>query len=347
MRLASFAAASLMPVPLLAGAALWGGLWGWAALIYLTLMAAALDEVIRAAVPGAESPSDLPGADAVSVALALTHFGILALAVAALAGSWLGTVEKAALFAATAQFFGQVSNSNAHELIHRGSRTLHALGKWVYISLLFGHHSSAHPLVHHVHVATDRDPNSARRGEGFYRFFLRAWAGSFVKGFAAESARLERAGRPAWQHPYGTYIGGAVLILLIAGVLAGPMGAAWVVALGLMAQSQLMLSDYVQHYGLRRRKLQDGKTEPVSDRHSWNSPQVFTSHMMLNAPRHSDHHAHPGRRYPALRLEAEMPMLPRSLPVMATLALFPGLWKRVMNPRVDAVMAEPRPLAAE
>ena len=347
MRLAFFAAASLMPVPLLAGAAVWGGLWGWVALIYLTLMAAALDEVIRAAVPDSEAPRDLPGADALSVALALGHFVVLALAVAGLAGDWLDTGEKVLLLFATAPFFGQVSNSNAHELIHRGSHTLHGLGKWIYISLLFGHHTSAHPLVHHVHVATDRDPNSARRGEGFYRFFLRAWFGSFAKAFAAESARLKRAGRPAWQHPYVIYNGGAALILIAAGALAGPMGPVWVVALGFLAQSQLLLSDYVQHYGLRRRRMPNGKAEPVSDRHSWNSPQVFTSQMMLNAPRHSDHHAHPGRKYPALRLDPEMPILPSSLLVMATLALFPGLWKRVMDPRVDTVMAEARPLAAE
>jgi len=69
-------------------------------------------------------------------------------------------------------------------------------------------------------------------------------------------------------------------------------------------------------------------------RHSWNAPHWFSSALMLNAPRHSDHHTHPARVYPALRLTEDMPVLPRSLPAMATLALFPRLWRRVMDPRV-------------
>jgi alkane 1-monooxygenase len=64
---------------------------------------------------------------------------------------------------------------------------------------------------------------------------------------------------------------------------------------------------------------------------------------MLNAPRHSDHHAHPARAYPALRLGAAdtpgRPVLPRSLPVMATLAMVPPLWRRMMDPRVAALSA--------
>ena len=82
-----------------------------------------------------------------------------------------------------------------------------------------------------------------------------------------------------------------------------------------------MLSDYVQHYGLSLRIRADGKPEPVGSRHS-------------------DHHANPARPFPALRLEDNMPMLPRSLPVMACVALFPRLWRRVMPPRV-AMLQEP------
>jgi alkane 1-monooxygenase len=101
-----------------------------------------------------------------------------------------------------------------------------------------------------------------------------------------------------------------------------------------------MLSDYVQHYGLSRRIMADGKPEPVGSRHSWNAPHLMSSALMLNAPRHSDHHANPARPFPALRLEDNMPMLPRSLPVMACVALFPRLWRRVMDPRV-ALLQEP------
>jgi alkane 1-monooxygenase len=77
-------------------------------------------------------------------------------------------------------------------------------------------------------------------------------------------------------------------------------------------------------------------TERAGPQHSWNAPQWFSSAMMLNAPRHSDHHLHPGRPFPALRLDpADMPVLPHSMPVMATLALAPPLWRRAMAPCVS------------
>ncbi|MDC1223437.1 hypothetical protein N8Z91_00810 [Ascidiaceihabitans sp.] len=50
-------------------------------------------------------------------------------------------------------------------MIHRSSRGPRWLGITIYCSLLFGYHASAHPKVHHVETATDRDPNSARFGE--------------------------------------------------------------------------------------------------------------------------------------------------------------------------------------
>jgi alkane 1-monooxygenase len=57
---------------------------------------------------------------------------------------------------------------------------------------------------------------------------------------------------------------------------------------------------------------------------------------MLNAPRHSDHHAHPGRPYPALRLpDAEdAPRLPWPLPLACMIALCPPLWKRAIRPHL-------------
>ena len=48
----------------------------------------------------------------------------------------------------------------------------------------------------------------------------------------------------------------------------------------------------------------------------------------------------PARAYPGLRLDpARMPMLPHSLPVMASLALVPPLWRRRMDRRVARLRA--------
>lgn len=327
-----FTIATTLPIALIAVGALLGGWWVALSLIYLTGLTFTLDTLVKTVTPP-DTGTEFPAADRLSVALAVAHFPLLGLVVYGLSHSTLGLAEKAALFLAAGMYFGQVGNSNAHELIHRGARGLHWLGMWVYVSLLFGHHTSAHVLVHHRHVATQSDPNTSRFGESYYAYAIRAWTGSFILGYHAEKTRLARIGRPAWRNPYLIYVGGAVLMVAIATLIGGMKGAALYVLLACYAQSQLLLSDYVQHYGLKRAAQDNGKPEPVGPCHSWNSPHWFSSALMLNAPRHSDHHAHPNRPYPALGLPDDIPMLPRSLPTMATLALFPSRWFRVMDPR--------------
>ena len=322
-----FAIATLLPVPLLSLAALLGGIWVVLTLIYMTGLVFGLDTLIDP-----EDPREFPAPDALSVAIAIFHFPLMALIVWSLSANEISATAKVALFLSAGMYFGQVGNSNAHELIHRSKRALHRLGMWVYISLLFGHHTSAHVLVHHRYVATDDDPSSARLGETYYQFVFRAWFGSFKKGLMAERERLDRIGRSQWHNPYLTYGLGSALMIFVAFLVGGGLGVLLYVLLALYATSQLLLSDYVQHYGLRR-SVTDGKAEPVSDKHSWNAPHWFSSALMLNAPRHSDHHAHPARSFPDLRLPENAPTLPRSLPTMATLALFPTLWRRVMDHR--------------
>ncbi len=327
----AFSAATLAPVPLLALAAWSGGAWAWIALFYLTGFTFAGDVLTARAAGASRKGAEFPAHDLLSAALALAHLPLLAVIVAGF-GRGIGAAEGTALFLAAGLYLGQVGSSNAHELIHRNGRALATLGKWVYISLLFGHHVSAHKLVHHRFVGTDADPNTPRPGEGYYRFALRAWWGSFRAGFRAETAR--RYGRPLCTHPYILYLAGAAVFVGAAWATGRGAGLSAYLGLCLFAQSQLLVSDYVQHYGLRRRELPDGRLEPVGPQHSWNAGHAFSRHLMLNAPRHSDHHAHPARPYPALTLPPDVPTLPSSLPAMSALALVPPLWRRVMAPRV-------------
>lgn len=326
-----FAAATLAPVPLIAWGALQGGWAAWMGLAYLAVFVAVLDAMITRVTP-ATTGDEFPAARGLTAGLALVHFALLGITLAGLSQGPQSTLDKAATFVSAALYFGQVSNANAHELIHRPTRALHRLGMWVYISLWFGHHTSAHPLVHHVHVATRADPSSARLGEGYYRFAIRAWRGSFKRGWHEETKRSQRINRPWWRHPYLTYGTGSALFAGLALLIGGTTGLALYLGLAFMAQSQLLMSDYVQHYGLTRR-ITDGKPEPVGPAHSWNSPHVMSSALTMNAPRHSDHHMRPGTPYAALTLPPDSPTLPRSLPSMAFIALTPPLWRRIMDPR--------------
>lgn len=327
-----FAFAAASPLALLVLGLTLGGPWPWVALAYMALAAATLDLLIPL-VAGDAPEQEFPAANALLTGLGLSCLAALPWLTWAIAGpSGLGLPARIALFLAAGLWFGQVAHPAAHELIHR-PKPLFWLGQAMYTALLFGHHTSAHRLVHHRFVATPQDPNSAPLGESFFRFLPRAWVGSFIQGLRAETA-LRRRGQSPGLHPYVLHVAGGLLCLTLATLIAGLPGLLVWTGLGLHAGSQILLSDYVQHYGLCRTNA-DGKPIPVNDAHSWNTPHWYSSALMLNAPRHSDHHAHPTRPYPALRLPPDAPTLPWPLPVAAIIALFPRRWHRRMRPLVD------------
>ncbi|MDZ7905353.1 MAG: alkane 1-monooxygenase [Cypionkella sp.] len=337
-----FSLAALMPPSLLIAGMVWGGVAAWAGLLAITAFAAVMDRFSALFMGNAPEGAEFPGADTLLALLALLHLTLLPLIVAHLAGA-AALSDKIGLFLGASLWLGQISNPAAHELIHRAPRALFWAGAGMFSAVLFGHHTSAHRLVHHTHAATPLDPNTARSGEGFYRFFLRAWAGSFTRGYKAENDLRARRSGAQGLHPYAIYIGTSALCLALAYILGGALGAMIWAGLALSAQAQLMLSDYVQHYGLSRHMGPNGKYEPVQDRHSWNAPQWYSSAMMVNAPRHSDHHAHPARAYPALRLpsETDAPRLPWPLPLACTIALFPPVWKRAIRPHLKPWLLPP------
>ncbi len=66
------------------------------------------------------------------------------------------------------------------------------------------------------------------------------------------------------------------------------------------------------------------------------SNYLFTNMLLFQLQRHSDHHEFPARRYQVLRHIDESPQLPAGYATMMVLAWFPPLWRRVMDPRVEA-----------
>ena len=100
--------------------------------------------------------------------------------------------------------------------------------------------------------------------------------------------------------------------------------------------SLLEAVNYVEHYGLLRRKDATGRYERVTPRHSWNNNHVVTNLLLYQLQRHSDHHENPARRFVALRHVEEAPQLPAGYAAMILVALFPPVWRRVMDPRVLA-----------
>ena len=133
------------------------------------------------------------------------------------------------------------------------------------------------------------------------------------------------------------------VLYVIVGIAFGARG---VLFFGLQSIVAIMLLEsinYVQHYGLSRRVTRAGRFEPVAEAHSWNSNHPVSNWFLLNLGRHSDHHCDPAKRYPSLDERPMAPQLPTGLCGMFVLALFPPLWRRVMDPLVQAYSV-PEPL---
>lgn len=326
-----FAFASLTPAVLLGVACIWGGIWPALAVVWITAFVFFMDRAVAPLTPDKVHSST----NALLWVFGVVHFTLWGIGIWAVgANPRLDTADKLPLLIGIGLYFGQISNSAAHELIHTAARAPRRLGIAIYGSLLFAHHASAHMRVHHVWAATLNDPSTAQLGQGFWRFLLRAWIDGFVAGKRAEDHLRRGRDRPFWTHPYAAYATLSVGAILLSLLISGGAGLIALLVVSIYAQVQLYLSDYVQHYGLERRTLANGKPEPIGPEHSWNAPHWYSSAMMLNAPRHSDHHINPARSFPALTLKrGQMPILPYSLPVMAVAALIPFFWRRLMDKR--------------
>ena len=252
----------------------------------------------------------------------------------------LGTMERIGVFFGVGVITGTVGINYAHELMHQKNKVERWMADLLLAMVLYSHFRSEHLLVHHRYVATPRDPVTARYNEGFHRYYPRVLRACWISAFAAEKAMLARKELP-WSNrsnPFWRYWALQAVMFALAFGLGGWSGVGLFLVQAGVAIWQLELVNYIEHYGLTRKHLGDGKYEHVQPRHSWNAAHKASNWLLINLQRHSDHHYKPDRRFAVLQNygPAEAPQLPFGYPMMTMLAMMPPLWRRVMNPRVRA-----------
>lgn len=233
---------------------------------------------------------------------------------------------------------GVVAINVAHELVHRHTRIEPWFGGALLACVCYAGFKVEHVRGHHVHVATPEDTSSAPVGMNVYAFIANALVRNPANAWRLEARRLELKGLPAFSRHNELLAWHGLSVLMLTGftIAFGVMGALFFLAQSALAAATLEVINYVEHYGLVRRRQADGRYERTTHRHSWNSSFLFTNLLLLQLQRHSDHHAHPGRRYPSLRHHDDAPQLPSGYAGMFVLALVPPLWFAVMNPRARA-----------
>ncbi|WP_209504999.1 MULTISPECIES: alkane 1-monooxygenase [unclassified Ruegeria] len=333
---------SLLLIPLIWFTAFAGGWWVLLIPISTWWVFAALDRITGLNVENADP--ETPDGDLQRYILLtklwaplqfLTLFGLIWYASH---GSQLSTPEKIGLFFGMGVISGTVGINYSHELMHQKSHWERWLGDILLAMVLYSHFRSEHLLVHHRYVGTPRDPVTARYNEGFHRFYPRVLRQSLISAFNAERGKLARKDLP-WtdcSNPFWRYWALQGGMLALAALVGGWSGLALFLLQAGVAIWQLELVNYVEHYGLTRKHLGDGRYEHVLPRHSWNASQKASNWLLINLQRHSDHHYKPNRRFPLLQHHTPetAPQLPYGYPVMTVAAMIPPLWRRVMNPRV-------------
>jgi alkane 1-monooxygenase len=231
-----------------------------------------------------------------------------------------------------------VAINTAHEMGHKKEHLERWFARIALAPSGYGHFFIEHNRGHHVRVATPDDPASSRFGESFWEFWPRTVSGSLRNAWRLERTRLRRQEKPVLSLHNDVLNAWAMTVVLWAAIVAlfGAGTLPYLLVQGVFAFSLLEAVNYLEHYGLVRQQLPNGRWERVDPRHSWNNNHVVTNLFLYQLQRHSDHHANPTRRYQALRHFEESPQLPSGYATMIVLCYFPPIWRRVMDPRVLA-----------
>ena len=243
------------------------------------------------------------------------------------------------LLAMTAGLYSGLGINTAHELGHKKTLLERVLARVVLAVPGYGHFCVEHNRGHHRYVATSEDPASSKMGEHIYRFAWREIPGAFVRGWQAEKDRLGRMGKSAWHWDNEVLQSYALTFVLQASLVAiyGWIMLPFLAIHNFYAWWQLTSANYIEHYGLLRQKLPSGNYEHCQPWHSWNADYIASNVMLYHLERHSDHHAHPTRRYQCLRSFPDLPNLPNGYFGMFIVALVPAWWYALMNKRLLAL----------
>lgn len=322
-------------------AVLWGGAWSFAALIF-AFGGIPLMELFTAN-DGDNHPAEQEDSRVVNrlfdVLLYLNVpllFMLIWLYLNRISVGGLEIYEVVGMTFSVGIIIGTLGINVAHELGHRNTWHEKLMSKILLLSALYMHFFIEHNRGHHLHVATKEDPATSRYGETLYAFWIRSTFYSYLGAWKLEATRLNRAGQSVFSLN-NEMLRFQLIQLAYLGTIAFVFG--WQIMLLAIATAvvgflQLETVNYIEHYGLQRKKMKNGRYEHVQPHHSWNSNHDMGRIFLYELTRHSDHHFKANRKYQVLRHFEKAPQLPTGYPGAMLMALVPPLWFGVMNPRV-------------
>lgn len=226
-----------------------------------------------------------------------------------------------------------------HELGHRNNRLDEFIGELLLLSSLNTHFLPYHNGGHHYNVATPKDAATARKNELLFVFWFRSHLTSYFQAWQLENKRMKNLDR-SWFHYQNrmvVYTFCNLFLLTFIYYIFGQFVLFTFIAAAIIGILLLETVNYIEHYGLLRKKNNHGRYERVKRNHSWNSNHQVGQILLFNLSRHSDHHYNGAKHYQLLKSLPESPQMPTGYPGMMLLAFLPPIWFWVMNKKLSTL----------
>ncbi len=227
-----------------------------------------------------------------------------------------------------------------HELGHRQQSNERQLGKLLLLPSFYMHFYIEHNFGHHANAATQEDPATAKYNQSLYSFWFTSIFGQYLSAWKLQHQILERSKLSFFSFKNDMFWYPIIQGVYIFAVyyFFGPTAVYFALAAGAVGFLLLETVNYIEHYGLMRKKLPSGRYERVRESHSWNSNHIIGRIVLYELTRHSDHHYKSSKKYQVLDCHDTSPQMPFGYPTSMVLSFVPPLWFKIMNPRIPNEM---------
>lgn len=264
-------------------------------------------------------------------------YGILVLFIITIDQSGLAIYELVGNILSVGIVIGTCGINVGHELGHRKTKWENTIAQLLLIPALYLHFFIEHNRGHHKYVGTEKDPASAEKGQGLYHFWFKSTFMGYLNAWKLENKRLNKSGDSGFslRNEMIQFSFVQLTYILIIYFLFSPVVFVSTLLAGVVGVLLLETINYLEHYGLRRKKLANGRFEKVHPKHSWNANFQFGRIVLYELTRHSDHHFIASKKYQVLDHHDESPQLPFGYPMMILVALVPPLWFWMMDSKIS------------
>ena len=265
-------------------------------------------------------------------------------------GIFFFSLEKLALASSVYDIIGIILSASivmatnginvGHELGHRKSLIARTCSKLLYLPCQYMHFYIEHNFGHHINVATPEDPATARYKQTVYSFWITSVIRTYLSAWEIQLKLLKVSKRSFFsiKNDMVFYTLFQLSFLLFIYYNFGLYLTLLSIVMSIVSFLFLETINYVEHYGLLRKKEPSGRYERVKPHHSWNSNHTIGRIVLYELTRHSDHHFKSSKKYQILESLDECPHLPHGYPTSILISLIPPLWFSIMNPLVRTHM---------